>query len=78
MLEGKTLVLPDIELGFTSAGPNVIGDDQKIDEKTFQDITDKYAKYVGGAPDGGLKAWSVILASMLTTLCTLGKSPSTM
>ncbi|KAI6035998.1 hypothetical protein PISMIDRAFT_621342 [Pisolithus microcarpus 441] len=72
MLEEKTLVLPDIELGFTSAGPNAIGDDQKIDEKTFQDITDKYAKYAGGAPDGGLKAWSVILASMLTTLCTLG------
>lgn len=72
MLKEKTLVSPDIELGFTPAEPNTIGDGQKTGEKTDEDITDKCAKYVSGAPDGGFKAWSVIVASMLTTFCTLG------
>ncbi|KAI6097980.1 MFS general substrate transporter [Pisolithus croceorrhizus] len=71
MLKEKTLVPPDIELGFTPAEPNTIGDDQKTNKKTSEDITNKCAKYVSGAPDGGFKAWSVIVASMLTTFCTL-------
>lgn len=34
-------------------------------------LTGKYAKYAGEAPDGGLKAWSVILAcvSLHITFC---------
>ncbi|KAI6103628.1 MFS general substrate transporter [Pisolithus sp. B1] len=72
MLEEKTLVSPDIELGFTPAEPDVVRGDQKIDEKTFQNITAKYAKYPGGVPDGGFKAWSVIVGSMLAAFCTLG------
>ncbi|KAI5983073.1 MFS general substrate transporter [Pisolithus albus] len=80
MLEEKTLVLPDIELGFTPAEPNAIGDDQKIDEKTFQDITDKYIQYAGGAPDGGLKAWSVIMAvplhPIIINFCRIRSLPS--
>ncbi|KAI6036000.1 MFS general substrate transporter [Pisolithus microcarpus] len=61
-----------IEVGLPPPEPDTIRDDQTLHEKTSQDITDKYAKYAGEAPDGGLKAWSVIVASMLTTFCTFG------
>ncbi|KAI6035994.1 MFS general substrate transporter [Pisolithus microcarpus] len=70
MLQDRTLVLPDMELGYTPAEPDTAPDDQKIDEKISLDITDKYAKYADGVPDGGFKAWSVIVASMLATFCT--------
>ncbi|KAI6040589.1 MFS general substrate transporter [Pisolithus marmoratus] len=67
MLEEKTLVSPDVELGMTALEPDNIGEDQRLYEVTSQEINTKSA---GEAPDGGLKAWSVIAASMLTTFCT--------
>ncbi|KAI5985637.1 MFS general substrate transporter [Pisolithus albus] len=70
MLEDRTLMLPDMELAYTPEEPDTAPDDQKIDEKISLDITDKYAKYAGGVPDGGFKAWSVIVASNLATFCT--------
>ncbi|KAI5983072.1 MFS general substrate transporter [Pisolithus albus] len=51
-----------MELAYTPEEPDTAPDDQKIDEKISLDITDKYAKYAGGVPDGGFKAWSVIVA----------------
>lgn len=41
--------------------PNEILDDQDL-EKGPVKLTSKYDKYAGEPPDGGLKAWSVILA----------------
>ncbi|KAI5985628.1 MFS general substrate transporter [Pisolithus albus] len=72
MAEEKTAIPPDVELRVTPPKSDTIRDGQKLPEKTSQDITDKYAKYAGDAPDGGIKAWSVVLASMLTTFCTFG------
>ncbi|KAI6035996.1 major facilitator superfamily domain-containing protein [Pisolithus microcarpus] len=48
MLEDGTLVLPDMELGYTPAEPDTAPDDEKIDEKISLDITDKYTKYADG------------------------------
>ncbi|KAI6040590.1 MFS general substrate transporter [Pisolithus marmoratus] len=62
MTEEQSPVSPDIELGVTCLEPDTVGDDQRLTEKTSQDINDKYAKYAGEAPDGGFKAWSVIVA----------------
>ncbi|KAI5985639.1 MFS general substrate transporter [Pisolithus albus] len=58
--------------------PDTIRDDQTLHEKSSQDITDKYAKYAGEAPDGGLKAWSVIVAVSFNyrRFCRVGYSPS--
>ncbi|KAI6103623.1 hypothetical protein F5141DRAFT_218036 [Pisolithus sp. B1] len=72
MSEEKTRVVPDIELGSIPAEPDTVRDGQRVDEKSPQDITNEYAKYAGGVPDGGFKAWSVIVGSMLATFCTLG------
>ncbi|KAI6040592.1 MFS general substrate transporter [Pisolithus marmoratus] len=63
MLEKGVPFSQDIELGLPPPEPNTIRDDLTLHEKTSQDTTDKYAKYAGEAPDGGLKAWSVIAAS---------------
>ncbi|KAI6043389.1 MFS general substrate transporter [Pisolithus marmoratus] len=65
MLEEKTPVSPDVAVASTPPGSDTIRDDQKLHEKTSPDRTDKYAKYAGEAPDGGFKAWSVIVASLL-------------
>ncbi|KAI6043380.1 major facilitator superfamily domain-containing protein [Pisolithus marmoratus] len=73
----KSPVSSDIELGVTCLEPDAVGDDQRLTEKTSQDINDEYAGYAGEAPDGGFKAWSVIVASMLTTFCSLGYVNST-
>ncbi|KAI6156993.1 MFS general substrate transporter [Pisolithus tinctorius] len=86
MMEEKTSVLrnsvPSFSISFSSANidlglrlphSDTIPDDQALDERTSRSIPDKYyAKYAGDTPDGGLKAWSVIVASMLTTFCTFG------
>ncbi|KAI5985635.1 hypothetical protein EDD15DRAFT_1629834 [Pisolithus albus] len=72
MAEEKTAIPPDVELRVTPPKSDTIRDGQKLPEKTSQDITDKYATHAGDAPDGGIKAWSVVLASMLTTFCTFG------
>ncbi|KAH7889175.1 MFS general substrate transporter [Phlebopus sp. FC_14] len=49
-------------------------DDHTLHEKTSDPemLTGKYAKYAGEAPDGGFKAWSVILATTLTTCAAFG------
>ncbi|KAI5987323.1 MFS general substrate transporter [Pisolithus marmoratus] len=72
MSETKTTISPDVELPLTLPEPDTSREDQRLHEKTSQDITDKYAKYAGEAPDGGLKAWSVIVASwgVSTTPCS--------
>ncbi|KAI6162593.1 MFS general substrate transporter [Pisolithus thermaeus] len=67
MLEENTLVSSDIDLGLTTAEPDVVRG-QKIDEEIFQNITTKYAKYPGGVPDGGFKAWSVIVGYVSLSL----------
>ncbi|KAI6124769.1 MFS general substrate transporter [Pisolithus croceorrhizus] len=72
MLKEKNPVPLGVEHGVIPPAPETIRDDQKLPDKTSQDITDKYAKYAGEVPDGGFKAWSVVLASMLTTFCTFG------
>lgn len=72
MVEEKTPIPLDVELRVTPPKPDTTRDDQKLPEKISQDVTDKYARYAGEAPDGGFKAWSVVLASMLTTFCTFG------
>jgi len=41
-------------------------------EKDSMELAGKYAKYAGEAPDGGLKAWSVILGTALTTCAAFG------
>ncbi|KAI9460695.1 MFS general substrate transporter [Boletus coccyginus] len=41
-------------------------------EKGAIELTGKYAGYAGEPPDGGLKAWSVILATGLTTFAAFG------
>ncbi|KIN99867.1 hypothetical protein M404DRAFT_30126 [Pisolithus tinctorius Marx 270] len=72
MSEKGAPVSQDVELGLPLPDPDTIQDDQTLHEKISQDIPDKYAKYAGEAPDGGLKAWSVIVAAVLTTFCTFG------
>ncbi|KAI6124768.1 MFS general substrate transporter [Pisolithus croceorrhizus] len=68
MSEEKTRVVPDIELGSIPAEPDTVREGQRVDEKSPQDITNKYAKYAGGVPDGGFKAWSVIVGCVSITL----------
>ncbi|KAF9220115.1 MFS general substrate transporter [Gyrodon lividus] len=41
-------------------------------EKSVPKLTGKYAKYAGDAPDGGLKAWSILLATSLTCCSAFG------
>ncbi|KAI6144132.1 MFS general substrate transporter [Pisolithus tinctorius] len=77
MSNEKTAVFPDVEPGLNPLRPNAIRDDQRLQERTPLAITDRYAKYAGKAPDGGPKAWSVIVAPTLTTFCTLGYVNST-
>ncbi|KAI6131938.1 MFS general substrate transporter [Pisolithus thermaeus] len=72
MVNEKSPVPLGAELGVNPPTLRTIRDNQKLPDKTSQDITEKYAKDAGEAPDGGLKAWSVVLASMLTTFCTFG------
>lgn len=63
MLDEKTLDSP----------PDTFRDDQKLHERRFKGNTDNYTKYAGETPDGGLKAWSVIMAYVLcrALLCSL-------
>ncbi|KAI5997685.1 MFS general substrate transporter [Pisolithus orientalis] len=77
MLHEKTTSSPDVQPGLSPPRSDTITGDQELHVRSSQGITDKYAKYVGGTPDGGLKAWSVIVASMLTTFCSLGYVNST-
>ncbi|KAI6162596.1 MFS general substrate transporter [Pisolithus thermaeus] len=72
MSEKGAPVIQGSELGLPLPDPDAIRDDQTLHEKTSQEFTDKFAKFAGEAPDGGVKAWSVIVASMLTTFCTFG------
>ncbi|KAI5987999.1 MFS general substrate transporter [Pisolithus marmoratus] len=70
MTEDQSPVSPDIELGVTCLEPDTVGDDQRLTEKTSQDINDKYAKYAGEAPDGGFKACTWGVSTALCQLCT--------
>ncbi|KAI6156986.1 MFS general substrate transporter [Pisolithus tinctorius] len=56
------MVSPNAELGLTPPEPDTIRDDQALDEKPCRDAPEKYVKCASEAPDGGFKAWSVIVA----------------
>ena len=43
--------------------------DNQDPEKGTLEHSGKYAKYAGEPPDGGLKAWSVVLACMSYYVC---------
>ncbi|KAI6103626.1 hypothetical protein F5141DRAFT_1217247 [Pisolithus sp. B1] len=58
MVKAKSPVPLGVELGAIPPPPETIRDDQKLPDKTSQDITDKYAKYADEAPDGpGRLSW---------------------
>ncbi|KAH7924748.1 MFS general substrate transporter [Leucogyrophana mollusca] len=51
-----------------SSHPNLTPDEQTLHEQT----SGKLDKYLGEAPDGGFKAWSVVVAIALCTFSTFG------
>ncbi|KAL4064203.1 major facilitator superfamily domain-containing protein [Scleroderma yunnanense] len=74
MSENTTRVSEDLEVaqdtGLPSEGKHLNRSDDH--DKASPKGLDKYRRYAGDPPDGGAKAWSVILGASLTTFASFG------
>ena len=64
MSEKTTRVSEDIEVAqdaFSPTAGKYPGNSLDVHDKASPAVLDKYSKYAGDTPDGGAKAWSVIL-----------------
>ncbi|KIM56189.1 hypothetical protein SCLCIDRAFT_133204 [Scleroderma citrinum Foug A] len=75
MSEKTTRVSEDPEVAqdvFSATAGKYPANSLDVHDKASPAVIDKYSKYAGDPPDGGAKAWSVILGASLTTFSSFG------